>query len=105
MATRSNIVPGVDAVANIDRVTRSAENTLLHFIQSSDTPMIGSSVEIQGASMPVRLQRWPNIRELRDMRRAFLTYSRMYPPADDHNSSLLDSYISYISEQLTVIRD
>ena len=73
MATRSNIVPGVDAVANIDRVTRSAENTLLHFIQSSDTPMIGSSVEIQGASMPVRLQRWPNIRELRDMRRAFLT--------------------------------
>lgn len=105
MATRYNISPGVDAVANIDRVTRSAENTLVDFIQSSNSPLIGSSVEIPDASMPVRLQRWPNIKELRDMRRAFLSYSRMYPPSDDHNSSVLDSYVSYINEQLTVRRD
>lgn len=99
MATRSIDLPRADALADIDRVTRTAEAALITRLQTGAA--VGDAVKIPDASLPVRLQRKPRIGELRDMRRSFLNYSRMHPP---NGKSLVDEYVQYINEQLHVVR-
>lgn len=99
MATRPIEPPRADALADIDRVTRTAEAALITHLQAGVA--IGDAVKIPGASLSVRLQRKPRIAELRDMRRSFLNYSRVHPP---DGQSLVDEYVQYINQQLTVFR-
>lgn len=99
MATRVVPAPTADALADIDRVTRAAEAVVVSRLQGGAA--VGDAVLIPEASLPVRLQRKPRIAELRDMRRSFLNYSRMHPP---QGKSLVDEYVHYINEQLTVVR-
>lgn len=105
MATREQNAPAVDAVADIDAATRAAESVLLGHLRRGDVG-IGDSVRIPNASLPIRLQRKPRATELRDMRRAFLNYSRLHPPSDTDmkTASLVDAYVQYVNEQLMIHR-
>lgn len=105
MATREQNAPAADAVADIDAATRAAESVLLGRLRRGDVG-IGDSVRIPNASLPIRLQRKPRATELRDMRRAFLNYSRLHPPSDTDmkTASLVDAYVQYVNEQLMIHR-
>lgn len=105
MATREQNAPAADAVADIDAATRAAESVLLGHLRRGDVG-IGDSVRIPNASLPIRLQRKPRATELRDMRRAFLNYSRLHPPSDTDmkTASLVDAYVQYVNEQLMIHR-
>lgn len=100
MATREQLVPAANALADIDAATRKAEATLVSQLRSGSIG-IGDSIRIPGATDSIRLQRKPRITELRDMRRAFLNYSRIHPP---DSKTLVDAYVQYLNEQLTVVR-
>lgn len=99
-ATRQHVAPRVDTLGELDRVTRAAEAELIAQLQRG--AVIGEKIFVPNASILIRLQRKPRVAELRNMRRAYLNYSRMHPPSTDASAAdkLADEYVHYINEQL-----
>lgn len=98
MATRQFTTPQVDTLAEIDRATRAAEASLIAHVQGGAA--VGDALAIPGTSVKIRLQRKPRVAELRDMRRAYLNFSRMHPPKTPSTDKFLEEYVQYINEQL-----
>lgn len=101
-ATRQHVAPLVDTLGELDRVTRAAEAELISQLQRGAA--VGANISVPNASVLVRLQRKPRVAELRNMRRAYLNYSRMHPPRADASATdkLADEYVHYINEQLRI---
>lgn len=99
-ATKQHAMPQIDMLGELDRVTRAAEASLISQLQTG--AVVGNSIQVPNASVPVKLQRKPPVAELRNMRRAYLNYSRMHPPSSSISSTdkLADEYVHYINEQL-----
>lgn len=99
-ATRQHVAPLVNTLGELDRITRATEAALISKLQGG--AVVGESIAVPNASIPVRLQRKPRVAELRNMRRAYLNYSRMHPPSDDMATTdkFADEYVHYVNEQL-----
>lgn len=106
MASKFNTIPAVNDLGNIDRVSRSAEDFIIDMMHK-DTLSVGQCVQVPNSTVSVQFQRIPTANELRDMRRSFLNYCRMHPlpaAASSQDSVLLGSYLSFVNEQLKMVR-
>lgn len=97
-ATKTQQAAGADVLSALDRATRNAESVLVAAIQSGAGA--GDTLDVPGASKPLRLSRRCTVAELRGMRRAHVNLARLCPPKHVSEQDLVNAYLDYVSAQL-----
>lgn len=98
LATVGQVSARADALHELDRVARSAEAEVIERIR--DGAKSGDGMRLALGSKRVVLGERCGIKDLRKLRKAFMSMSQMHPPKSTDPSILADDYIDYINSNM-----